>query len=291
MSICTNWLYKLSIIDSHVHFVDWDNLQYTFTVPHPWNKNWSNEIYFKEVGDVPVKEIIFMEVNPTDDCSIKEINWVNDCQSSKVVGMVANVPIEKGGEFVAQWMDSLKGYPKICGVRRCIQDQPSGFCTSPQFISGLKEIVKRGMVFDICIRSGSQPYQMNETISMIESVPHCVYVLDHMGKPNIKDNDFKDWSEFITKLSKFPNVYCKISGVITEAGQHWTVDSIKPFIQHVLNSFGYHRCMFGSDWFICNMNGDLNKWFIALTEILKDTNEDQRILLFQDTCKRVYGIK
>jgi len=281
-------------VDSHVHFLDLENIEYTFKIPPPFNQNWSDELYLKELEDLPVKEMIFAEVNPSDDCIMKEIDWIHSlsCKNQNIIGMIANVPIEKGQEFVSQWMGSLKSYPKICGVRRCIQNQPAGFCISPLFLSGLKEIANQNFVFDICIAAGKFPYQMNETLQMIQSLPQCTFVLDHIGKPNMSENcDHKDWKLFITKVSEFPNTYCKISGIITEAGQDWTVEKISPFIQHVLNSFGYARCMFGSDWFVCNMNGSIKKWFLAIGEILKDSTPEQRKHLFEDTCKRVYGLK
>jgi len=287
------WLSELSIVDSHVHFLDLDNIEYTFKVPPPYDHNWPEELYLKELEDIPVKEMIFTEVNPSDDCIMKEIEWIHSLslKNPNIKGIIANIPIEKGEQGVSQWLESLKSYSKICGVRRVIQNQPSGFCTSPSFLSGLKEITNRQLVFDICISAGKFPFQMNETLSMVQSFPQCTFVLDHIGKPNISENDHKDWTIYITKLSEFPNTYCKISGIITEAGNDWTLERITPYIRHVLNSFGYSRCMFGSDWFVCNMNGGIKKWLMVLGEILQDSTPEQRKFLFRDTCKRVYGIK
>jgi len=287
------WLYELSIVDSHVHFMDLDNIEYTFKLSPAFDRNWSDACYLNEVGDIPIKQIIFAENNPSDDSTPKEIDWIHSLslKNPNIIGIIANVPVEKGQQAVSQFLDSLKSYPKICGVRRSIQNRPSGFCTSPLFLSGLKEITTRQLVFDICITGGKLPFQMIETLSMIQSFPQCTFVLDHIGKPNITENcDHKDWKEYITKVSEYPNTYCKISGIITEAGDDWTVEKITPFIRHALNSFGYSRCMFGSDWFFCNINGGIKKWLMALAEILKDSTQEQRKLLFEDTCKRAYGL-
>jgi len=273
-------------VDSHVHFTDVNRLEYTGPIPScPDSGDWDVARYYRGIENIPVKEIIFVEVNPKDEFAIKEIEWVNQLP---VIGMVANVPVERGHDFVSNWLDSLKEF-NVCGIRRCIQNEPSGFCTTPLFIAGVKEVAKRGYPFDLCIKAGAHPYQMAETLTLVQSVPECQFILDHIGKPNIAENQFQEWSEFITKLSKFSNVYCKISGVITESGRDWTPEKIEPYVRFAIDSFGYTRCIFGSDWWVCNIDGnDIKQWFWALTRILKDTTEEQRKYLFRETCLKVY---
>jgi len=258
-------------------------------------KNWSEEMYLAELGDIPISKLIFAEVCTTDDSMLKETEWVHNTMirdpKSKFVGIVACVPAERGRAALAAWLDSLKFSDSICGARRIIQDMPVGFCTTPEFIEGVREIVKRGLVFDICIRAGAVPQQMNNTLHLVQSIPEGTFVLDHIGKPDIAGKKFLEWSAFIEKLAKFPNVYCKISGVVTEAGKDWTLESIRPYVEHCLKVFGYERCMFGTDWFVCNINATLRSWFLAICEIVDKSSLEEKRAFFSGTAKRVYKVK
>jgi len=290
-----SWVHDIEFIDSHVHVIDTKNLNYDvveFKTSPDLAKDWSEKMYLEDLGDIPIKSLIFEEVNASSDSMLKEVEWVHNTMirdpKSRFIGIVANVPAERGRVAVAAWLDSLKSYDSVCAARRLIQDMPVGFCTTPEFIEGVREIVKRRLVFDICIRAGSVPQQMNDALYLVQSVPEGVFVLDHVGKPDIAGKKYNEWAEFMEKLAKFPNVFCKISGVVTEAEKDWTMDSIRPYVEQCLKVFGYERCMFGSDWFVCTLNASLRRWFLALCEIVDKASLEQKRALFGGTAKMVY---
>jgi L-fuconolactonase len=290
------WIKDIEIIDTHVHVIDLQKLKYDvveFTTSPFLSKNWSENMYREDLGEIPVRKIIFEETNASKDYMLKEVEWVHDTYikdpNSMFTAIVANVPVERGKIAVIEWLNSLKPYTHITAARRLIQDMPVGFCTSSDFIEGVKAVASQGLVFDICIRAGAVPQQMRDVITLVRKIPEGTFVLDHIGKPDIAANNFDEWSEFITELACFKNVFCKISGVVTEAGSDWTIESIRPFVEHCLKRFGYERCMFGSDWFICNINASLKRWILACAIVDVATLQEKRAL-FCNTARKVYKI-
>jgi len=289
-----SWLQEIDIIDSHVHVIDVQKLNYDvveFKTSPDLAKNWSEDMYIQDLAHFSVKEMIFVEVNASSDSMLKEVQWVHETMvlnnKSKFSAIVANVPVERGGPAVSAWLDSLKPYNSVHGVRRLIQDMPVGSCTTPEFIEGVLEVAKRGLPFDITIRSGTVPPQMNDALVLVKSVNDGIFVLDHIGKPDIAGKKFTEWAEFITALAHFQNVYCKISGVVEKG---WTLDSIRPYVEHCLHEFGYDRCMFGSDWFVCTLNTSLHGWISALCQIVDGASLEQKKALFAGTAKKIYKV-
>ncbi len=113
--------------------------------------------------------------------------------------------------------------------------------------------------------------------------PNIPFVFDHVGKPDIANGEFTSWQKNISRLAEFENVYCKLSGVITEADwEGWTMADIRPYLQHVIASFGIDRIMFGSDWPVVNLAGSFTRWFDALLDIVQGLRVEEKEKLFTD---------
>src|SRR5204863_6819306 len=154
-------------------------------------------------------------------------------------------PLEYG-EQARAYLDALVALDaRIKGVRRILQSEELTFCLQPDFIKGVQLLPGYGLSFDICINY----LQLTSVIELVRRCPDTAFILDHIGKPDIKGHTLDPWREQIAELASYPNVTCKVSGLVTEADhQHWTPDNLAPYISHVLNVFGEDRVVFGGDW-------------------------------------------
>ena len=167
--------------------------------------------------------------------------------------MVSALPLERG-PAIERDLDRLCQLKPLRAVRRIIQSQPDpDFCIHPDFIAGLRLLAPRDLAFDICVLHHHLP----NVIKMVRQCPELRFVLDHIGKPPIKaGGPIEPWLRDIRELAALGNVHCKISGVVTEADhQAWTRDQIRPYIERIIEAFGFGRIMFGGDWHVLELAG------------------------------------
>ncbi len=140
---------------------------------------------------------------------------------------------------------------KLVGVRHVIHDEPDdNFMLRPDFLNGIKQLGNYGLTYDILIF----PKHLPNTLHFVKAFPDQAFILDHIAKPDIKNQLFNPWKENIEKLAKFPNVHCKLSGMVTEADwKNWKHEDFIPCLEVVLENFGPNRVMIGSDWPVCTV--------------------------------------
>ncbi len=148
------------------------------------------------------------------------------------------------------------------GVRRLIQNQPDPeFVLKADFLAALKLLPKYDLGFDICIFH----HQLPNTLEMVRRCPDVFFVLDHIAKPGIKAGLIDPWRQHMRELAALPNVVCKLSGVTTEADHaNWTREQLRPYIDHVIESFGFDRIMYGGDWPVSELAGKYTDWLDVL---------------------------
>ena len=141
-------------------------------------------------------------------------------------------------------LEELKKNPKFKGVRHQIEDEPNRqWILRPEILRGLKYVEESGVCFDALLKM-DQLYQLE---TLVEKCPNLPIVIDHCAKPDIANNGFDVWAPYIAAAAKLP-VLCKLSGLLTEASENWTVEEVQPYADYVLEVFGTDRVMFGSDW-------------------------------------------
>uniref|UniRef100_A0A7S4LLM3 Amidohydrolase-related domain-containing protein n=1 Tax=Eutreptiella gymnastica TaxID=73025 RepID=A0A7S4LLM3_9EUGL len=240
-----------------------------------------------------VKKAVFVEVSACDSHLVQEAQWVQDTYvndpKSRLVAMTVSAPVEQGAAATARALDALQGCA-VKGVRRLIQGREAGFARSDAFVQGVQEVARRRLPFELCIRAGARPEQCDDVLELVRRVPEGVFILDHVGKPNVAGKEFEEWAKFITALAQFPNCYCKISGLVTEAAAAWSVDDLRPYVLHALGQFGYNRCMYGSDWFVCTLASSILRWMAALCDIVDSASADEKQALFSATACKVYSL-
>lgn len=173
------------------------------------------------------------------------------------------------------------------GVRHTVQSEPNGYMTAPAFIKGLRTLGSYGLTYDLLISEG----QLGEAFQLISQLPDQDVVIDHIAKPNIRIQSYAHWSRWMKKISVFPNVSVKLSGMITEADwSRWKKDDLKPYLDFCIETFGPERLMFGSDWPVCLLASD----YSAVVAVVQDhictlSQTDQNAVLGQ-TAIRFYKL-
>jgi L-fuconolactonase len=191
------------------------------------------------------------------------------------------------GDKVQENLEALQAFPLVKGVRRLIQSEARGFSAEPNFVKAVQSLPKFGYSFDICIKA----HQMPDILTLVKQCPNVEFILDHCGKPDIKAGQLEPWKTELVKLAEFPNVVCKLSGMVTEADhQHWQAGDLRPYIEHVLRCFGIERVLFGSDWPVMRLATDYEKWIALLQNSLADFSDDERNLFFYKNAERVYKL-
>ncbi|PRD46282.1 amidohydrolase family protein [Sphingobacterium haloxyli] len=203
-----------------------------------------------------------------------------------IKGVVGWVDLQS--EAIAERLEHFHQYPIIKGFRHVIEaeDDPD-FLTRPAFLRGIKALTAYEYTYDLLIR----PRHYDSTLTCVAQNPNQRFVLDHMAKPAVRTKEFDNWAEFITKLAAFPNVHCKISGLVTEADwSNWTVDDFRPYIQHVIACFGKQRIMFGTDWPVCLVAATYEDVMNIVETILVDFSEAELQAFWGGNAAQFYGI-
>jgi L-fuconolactonase len=181
--------------------------------------------------------------------TLEETRWLLSLseQNSSILGVVGWADL--CSPEIALQLRELAANPKLVGLRHIVQTEPDDrFLLRPEFLRGIAALEQFDLAYDILIYAKHLPM----AIEFVKKFPRQRFVLDHMAKPPIKVKEIDLWADGIRRLSGFPNVFCKMSGLVTEADwQHWTRDDIAPYLEVVFDSFGPDRLMIGSDWPVC----------------------------------------
>ncbi|MER3405309.1 MAG: amidohydrolase [Chloroflexota bacterium] len=278
------------IIDAHVHL--WDPTRFRMA----WldsnaqlNRPFGLADFREHTAGLEIAAMVYVQVDVADAYGLLEAQWAaaRAQEDSRLRGIVAWAPIEFG-DHARAYLDALTAVsPRIKGVRRLIQSESLDFCIQPRFIEGLKLLPAYGFSFDICIYHPQLP----SVIEMVRRCPEVSFMLDHIGKPNIKERLLDPWRAQLRELASFPNVMCKISGIVTEADhQRWTAEDLRPYIEHVLDCFGEDRVAFGGDWPVVLLASSYRRWVETLDFLTAHLTAQARRKLWADNARRFYRL-
>jgi len=168
-------------------------------------------------------------------------------QNSQVLGVVGWVDLRS--RDVRSQLSEFSNHPKFVGVRHIVQSEPDDrFLLRDDFMRGIATLEEFDLAYDILIYTQHLPV----AAEFVARFPRHRFVLDHMAKPPIKAGRIADWAEGVRRLARFQNVFCKLSGLVTEADwQHWKPEHINPYLDVAFEAFGPERLMIGSDWPVC----------------------------------------
>jgi L-fuconolactonase len=279
------------IVDAHLHI--WD--------PKRVNIGWQagNDVlgkphlpadYARDSGTIEVEAMVFVECFADQGEYLKEVRFVEEqaTQEPRIKAIVAQAPVETGADM-RPYLEHLKSeHPTVVGIRRLIEFQPDeDFCLLAGFIDGVKLIGEMGMSFDVNIHHS----QAHKAARMVAQVPDTVMVLDHCGKPGIKEGEIDEWRRNIRAMAANPNLCCKLSDLPVEADHdNWTEDDLKPYIDEVVETFGWNRLIYAGDWPVCTQATTLSRWVDLLDRHFAGVAETDLRKFYRGNANRVYRL-
>ena len=239
----------------------------------------------KEIKAAGIDGVVTVQARTT----VQETDWLLGMaeQHAFMRGVVGWVPLTEPG--AAGILDKYAGRKKLKGIRHVLQgEKDPNYMLRKDFQAGIEAVHKAGLVYDILIFERQLP----QTLQFVDRNPKQVFVLDHIAKPRIKEHLMSPWTENIRKLAQRPNVYCKISGMVTEADYHkWAENDLRPYFDVVISAFGPKRLMFGSDWPVCLLAGSYQRVKQVIEDYLNGHSEDEKEKIFGDNAIGFYGLK
>jgi predicted TIM-barrel fold metal-dependent hydrolase len=279
----------MQIVDTHQHLWDKDLFHYSWldTIPQ-LNRSFRMADYLAATKGLDVVKSLHLEADVDEPYMLDETRHLlalADQPDNPLAGIVACGRPEN--EDFKSYLDAIGGHAKLKGIRRVLHTQPDGVGQGVTFLKNVAALPDYGLSFDICVLARQLPI----AIKLISSCPDVIFILDHCGVPQVKERNLDPWRSHITEIAKFPNVSCKISGLVAYADpQSWTAEDLRPFIDHAIGSFGWDRVMFGSDWPVCTLSASYRQWVETLQAITQGAGEVNQRKLFHDNAVRVYRL-
>jgi L-fuconolactonase len=278
---------QMTFVDSHMHFWDRALMPYTWLheVPTIWDRHTVENLNAEAAGNLPEK-IIFVECGAP---WLQELKWVEQLASgqSRIRGIVAKATMNAGAQTSAD-IAVLRQHPLVRGARHHFEhEKDPDYCARPEFIRGVRELAAAGLNFDICCKYPMLP----AVIELVRRCPEAQFILDHAGKPGIRAGLLDPWRAHIRELARFPNLVCKLSGLVTEADhQHWTIADLRPYVEHLLETFGPSRLLFGGDWPVAKLASGYDRWLDTARELVSPLSHEEQMMIFNGNAERIYRI-
>ena len=278
------------IVDTHLHIWDLGRLRYPWLASVPaLNRNHLIADYRRACGPVAVAKMVFLQCECDPAQYRAEADWVTEVAQAdpRIRGIVPWAPLELG-EAAGEGLLALAANPLVKGIRRIIQfEADPEFCLQPAFVRGVQSLHAHGLSFDLCINHR----QLANTIKLVRQCPKVRFVLDHIAKPDIKAGLLDPWRAELRELARMDNVWCKVSGLVTEADHAtWTPADLKPYLDHVVACFGFDRVMFGGDWPVSTQATDYPRWVTTLDDALRGCSPDELHRLYVRNAEGFYRV-
>ena len=279
------------LVDAHVHFWNPQRLIYPWLASVPaLNRAFSPDDYAAATKAAKIGKMIFVECGGEPSQSLDEVKWVSELAAceTRLKGIVAHASLERGAGVRGE-LSALAKSPLVKGVRRNLQGEiDADFCLQPDFIAGVHGLAEFGFSFDLCILH----HQLPAVIELARRCPEIHFILDHCGKPAIRDGRLDPWRQHIRELAALPNVACKISGLVTEADPaRQGAKDLQPYVKHALDCFGFDRVLFGGDWPVLTLAGDYSGWLETVVAAVPCASGADLRKLFQTNAEKAYHVQ
>jgi L-fuconolactonase len=184
-------------------------------------------------------------------------------------------------------LNRLARNPLLKAVRPMLQDLPDdAWILQASVGRALAALPRIGLRFDALVK----PAQLPALLLLLDRHPDLAVVIDHGAKPDIAGGMWEPWARSMRVAAANPRVRCKLSGLATEAGENWTIDTLRPYVDHLLECFGAQRLMWGSDWPVVNLSGSYQRWFAATVALLAGLTPQERKAIMGETARKFYGL-
>jgi L-fuconolactonase len=283
-------------IDAHQHFWKYEPAQY------PWIQPPADEVSRSKLPNPIRRDFLPRDLKPLLDkagiggCvtvqarqSLGESRWLLSLavQHSFIRGVVGWVDLRS--VIVTEQLGELVNDPRFVGVRHVVQDEPNDrFMLAAEFLRGIDVLREFDLAYDILIYARQLP----AAIQLVKRFPLQRFIADHIAKPAIKRRAVSPWSEHIRQLAQFPNVFCKISGMVTEADwRGWRKEDFNEYLDVAFDAFGPARLMYGSDWPVCLLAADYRQVHDIVANYCSRLSISEQEQVFGGTARRAYRLQ
>lgn len=223
--------------------------------------------------------------------TVAEAEWLLECadQEPLIRGVVGWVPLAENDDTLIPVLEKLSANSRFKGVRHVVQDEPDEkFLLRNNFSRGIARLRSFGLVYDLLVYSKQLPM----AAALVDRHPEQVFVLDHIAKPRIVGDRFDaDWAANLKELARRENVACKFSGLVTEVRDpHWSVETLRPYWETVVDAFGIERMMFGSDWPVCLLRSRYDQWLSTVNALTSELSDSQNKMFWSDNAIQYYNL-
>ena len=272
-------------IDSHQHFWKYN------PIAHSWI---NDEMSVIRKDFLPDDLLPILQQNNMAGCvavqadqSEKETDFLIDLavQNTFIKAIVGWVDLRS--ENIRERLAHYQQYPVLKGFRHILQGEEPSFMLQPDFLRGINALKDFGFTYDILVF----PKHLSAAIELVQKFPEQPFVIDHIAKPLIKEGSIDEWKKGIQAIAQFPNVYCKVSGMVTEADwQNWTKEDFIPYLDTVTESFGINRLMYGSDWPVCLVAASYEKMISIVQDYYSSFSTSEQQLIMGGNAARFYHL-
>ncbi|WP_449393536.1 amidohydrolase family protein [Devosia riboflavina] len=275
----------MRIIDTHLHLIYSDRLSYPWLGNAPAiNKPWTVEAYWAEAKPLGIEAALHMEVDVAEADIVPETEFVLGLPG--ITGAIAACRPESP-DFPAQLEKLLAvGKGRIKGLRRILHEVPDAVSEPQLFADNLRLLPQHGLTFDLCLRAD----QLHLGVALAQRVPEVTFILDHCGNPDINGIGLDPWRQSLREVAALPNVMGKVSGIVNHCDPDWTPETLRPYVEHVVDSFGWDRVVWGSDHPVVTLTGSLTRWVEAAREIVSGETQENQEKLFYRNAERIYRL-
>jgi L-fuconolactonase len=274
------------IIDSHQHFWQVGHFDYPWMSPDV-------EVLYRDylpsqleplLNQSGVVQTILVQASN----SLAETYWLLNLAERHpfIAGVVGWVDLK--APEMDQELEVLTANPKFKGVRHLVESEPAGdWLAQPIVLNGLRVLEKLRVPYDLLVHTR----HLQHVKTVAEACPNLRLVIDHLAKPPIASGEIAEWSQALKEVSAYPNISCKLSGLVTEANHtSWTTDDLRPYIERALEFFSPKRLMFGSDWPVSLLAGSYERVLNSFQSVLADLAEEDQNRIFGETAWEFYRL-
>jgi L-fuconolactonase len=275
----------LPIVDAHQHY--WDLVRFSYPWMSPELGILLQDYLPSDLKPILERNGVRRTVVVQALSSPAETDWLLElaAQSDFIAGVVGWADLTAPG--LGQTLDRLMLNPRFRGLRHQVQDEPDdAWMLRDDVQRGLGELARRNLPYDLLLH----PRHLPLVPQVAERQPELRMVIDHLAKPLIAQGRLEPWATDLRRAALCPKVYCKLSGMPTEAGAGWTDANLMPYVRVAVEAFGYERLMFGSDWPVCLLEGGYERVIGALRGALGPLSADDETRIFAGNARKFYGL-
>lgn len=273
-------------IDAHHHFWTFEQSRYEWIEPwmNPLRRDYGPSDLAPELSQSGIEGTILVEARGHIEETETLLAIANSVDFAQ--GVVGWLPLWEEG--VERYIEKYAANPKLRGMRHAINAEPDpDFMNRRDFNRGIDLLEKHGLAFDLSF----QPPQLATCLDFIDAHPNQTFILDHLAKPYIRESRIEPWKARIEALAERPHIYCKVSGLATEADRDsWTEPQLHPYLDIALDAFTPDRLMFGSDWPVCLLATGYKRWRDTIDAWLEPLSPSERRRINGETAEEAYGL-